>query len=253
MAGLLEGKVVMVTGAASGIGRASSNVFAREGARVLVCDVNWAGGEETVAQIDGAGGEAVFAAVDVTDREQVDAAVALAVRAWGRLDGAFNNAAIAEPLTALLDGDEDLFARIMQVNVRGVWLCMRAQVRQFRQQGGPGAIVNTASAAGIRGVNKMPIYAASKHAVIGMTKSVALELGRHDIRVNAVCPGSVETPMLNGIINVSNTVRQSFLGSQPNRRFGQPGEIGEAAAFLLSDHASFVNGAAMSVDGGLAA
>jgi NAD(P)-dependent dehydrogenase (short-subunit alcohol dehydrogenase family) len=253
MAGILADKVVMVTGAASGIGRASANIFAREGAKVVACDVNRAGGEETVAQIQGAGGQAAFATVDVTSREQVDAAVALAVSTYGRLDGAFNNAAIPEPLTALLDGAEEMFERIMQVNVRGVWLCMRAQVRQFRQQGGGGAIVNTASAAGIKGVNKMPIYAASKHAVIGMTKSAALELGRHDIRINAVCPGSIDTPMLNSIISVSNTVRQSFLGSQPNRRFGEPGEIGEAVAFLLSDHASFVNGAAMSVDGGLAA
>jgi NAD(P)-dependent dehydrogenase (short-subunit alcohol dehydrogenase family) len=253
MADRLKDKVVMVTGAASGIGRASANIFAREGAKVVACDVNRAGGEETVGQIHAAGGVASFVPVDVTDRDQVDAAVAFAATTYGRLDGAFNNAAIPEPLTSLIDATEDMFDRIMQVNVRGVWLCMRAQIRQMRSQGGPGSIVNTASAAGIKGVNKMAIYAASKHAVVGLTKSAALELGRHNLRFNAVCPGGIETPMLHSIIDVSNTVRDSFLASQPNRRFGEPAEIGEMVAFLLSDAASFVNGAAVSVDGGLAA
>lgn len=253
MAERLNDKVVMVTGAASGIGRASAKIFAREGAKVVVCDVNRAGGEETVAQIEAAGGAGSFFPVDVTDKVQVDGAVAFAAATYGRLDGAFNNAAVPEPLTALIDATEEMFDRVMQVNVRGVWLCMRAQVRQMRSQGGPGSIVNTASAAGVRGVNKMAIYAASKHAVVGLTKSAALELGRHNLRVNAVCPGAIETPMLHSIIDVSNTVRESFLGAQPNRRFGEPSEIGEAVAFLLSDAASFVNGAAISVDGGMAA
>jgi NAD(P)-dependent dehydrogenase (short-subunit alcohol dehydrogenase family) len=252
MGELLAGKVVMVTGAASGIGRASSAIFAREGAKVVVCDVNRDGGQETVEQIRGAGGEAAFIATDVSDKTQADAAVAFAVSTFGRLDGGFNNAALPEPLTNFLDATDEMFDRIMQVNVRGVWLCMRAQIRQMQAQGPGGAIVNTASAAGLRGVNKMAIYAASKHAVVGLTRSVALELARTDLRVNAVCPGAIETPMLESIVGVSDRVRQGFLGSQPNRRFGKPSEIGEAVAWLLSDAASFVTGHAMSVDGGMA-
>jgi NAD(P)-dependent dehydrogenase (short-subunit alcohol dehydrogenase family) len=253
MGDTLAGKAIMITGAASGIGRATAAICAREGAKVLVCDVNAAGGEETVQQIRDAGGTADFAHVDVTDAEQVDAAVARAVARYGRLDGGFNNAALPEPLTSLVDGTEETFARIMDVNVRGVWLCMRAQTRQMRAQGGPGSIVNTASAAGLRAVNKMAIYAASKHAVIGLTRSAALEFARTGPRVNAVCPGAIDTPMLESVVSVSERVRQGFLGSQPNRRFGLPSEIGEAVAWLLSDAASFVTAHAMSVDGGMAA
>jgi NAD(P)-dependent dehydrogenase (short-subunit alcohol dehydrogenase family) len=251
MSGLLTGKVVMVTGAGSGIGRASALIFAREGARVLVADIDRAGGEASAESVRQAGGEAVFAQVDVSDAGQVDAAVAQAVASFGRLDGGFNNAALPEALTGLLDATEEAYARIMDVNVRGVWLCMRAQVRQMKAQGDGGAIVNTASAAGLRGTNKMAIYSASKHAVVGLTKSAALEFARSGPRVNAVCPGVIDTPMLHSIIDDSERARQGFMASQPNRRFGRPEEIGEAAAWLLSDAASFVTGVAMSVDGGL--
>jgi NAD(P)-dependent dehydrogenase (short-subunit alcohol dehydrogenase family) len=227
--------------------------MAREGARVLVVDIDQAGGEATVGMIVQTGAEAAFQAADVADKAQVDAAVATAVARFGRLDAAFNNAAAPEPLEGLLDADDAMFDRIMSINVRGVWLCMRAQVRQFQAQGEPGAIVNTASAAGLMGTARMAIYGASKHAVIGLTKSAALEFAKAGHRINAVCPGVIETPMFQGIVEGNDRAREGFARSQPNRRFGQPEEIAEAAAWLLSDAASLVNGLAMSVDGGLTA
>ena len=253
MGGMLAGKVVMVTGGASGIGRAACKSMAREGAKVLVVDVNREGGEATAGMIVQAGGAAVFQAANVADEADVGAAVAAAASSFGRLDGAFNNAAVPEPLEGLLDGDDAMFDRIMSINVRGVWLCMRAQVRQFQAQGGPGAIVNTASAAGLMGTARMAIYGASKHAVIGLTKSAALEFARNGYRINAVCPGVIETPMFQGIVEGNDRAREGFARSQPNRRFGQPEEIAEAATWLLSDAASLVNGLSMSVDGGLTA
>lgn len=251
--GLLDGKVVMVTGGASGIGRAACQVMAREGAQVLVVDLNREGGEATAGIITQAGGTAAFQPADVSSEADVDAAVQAAVARFGRLDGAFNNAAIPEPLEGLADADQAMFDRIMSINVRGVWLCMRAEVHQFRAQGGGGAIVNTASAAGLVGVSRMAIYAASKHAVVGLTRSAALEYARSGPRVNAVCPGAIETPMLHDIIDGNERAREGFSRSQPNGRFGQPEEIAEAACWLLSDAASLVTGTTLSVDGGLTA
>lgn len=253
MSGMLAGKTVMVTGGGSGIGRAACQVMAREGAKVLVVDLNREGGEATAGIITQAGGTAAFQQADVAKEADVDAAIAAAVSTYGRLDGAFNNAAIAEPLQGVLDGDAATFDRIMSINVRGVWQCMRAEVRQFKAQGGGGAIVNTASAAGLVGVARMAIYAASKHAVVGLTKSVALEYAKSGLRVNAVCPGAIETPMLESILGENERAREGFSRSQPNGRFGRPEEIAEAACWLLSDAASLVTGTTMSVDGGLTA
>jgi NAD(P)-dependent dehydrogenase (short-subunit alcohol dehydrogenase family) len=253
MAGSLKDKVIVITGAASGIGRATALICAREGAKVVVADRDRAGGEQTVGMARDAGGEASFVAADVSNEEQVNAMVAHAVATYGRLDGAFNNAAIGEAITGLLDETNAMYDSMMDVNVRGVWLCLRAQIRQMQAQGGGGAIVNTSSAAGIQGTTKMAIYGATKHAVIGLTKAAALEFARNGLRVNAVCPGVIETPMLMGVIGQNERLQQGFMASQPNRRFGQPEEIGEAVAWLLSDAASLVTGIAMSVDGGLAA
>jgi NAD(P)-dependent dehydrogenase (short-subunit alcohol dehydrogenase family) len=250
MSDSLTGKVIMATGAASGIGRAACQIFAREGARVLVTDRDPAGGGETVDLIRRAGGTAEFRATDVANHDQVEAAVAFAVATWGRLDGAFNNAGAPEAFTPLLEASEATFDRIMAVNVRGVWLCLRAQVRQMRAQGGGGAIVNTASTAGLKGAGLMAIYSASKHAVIGLTKSAALEFARTGPRVNALCPGVVETPMMRAVA-ADDRARRAFLAAQPGGRFGTPEEIGEAAAWLLSDAAAFVTGVAMAVDGGM--
>jgi NAD(P)-dependent dehydrogenase (short-subunit alcohol dehydrogenase family) len=250
MSNSLTGKVIMATGAASGIGRAACLIFAREGARVLVTDRDPAGGAETVDLIRRAGGAAEFLATDVADQDQVEAAVAFAVATWGRLDGAFNNAGVPEAFTPLLEATDETFDRIMAVNVRGVWLCLRAQVRQMRSQGGGGSIVNTASVAGLKGAGLMAIYSASKHAVIGLTKSAALEFARTGPRVNALCPGVVETPMMRTVA-ADDRARRAFLAAQPGGRFGTPEEIGEAAAWLLSDAAAFVTGVAMAVDGGM--
>lgn len=248
----LSDKVVLVTGAASGIGRASAILFAQKGAKLVLADRD-AGGEETAAMIARAGGEARFVVMDVTDEAQVQAGVDLAVRAFGRLDGAFNNAGFSGSNAGFLDVDDATYAKTMDVNVRSIWLCMRAQLRQMRAQGGGGSIVNTASAGGLRGMAKQAVYSASKHAVIGLTKSAALEFARTGPRVNAICPGVIETPMTRGIINDDERLEKAFLGWQPSGRFGRPDEIGEAAAWLLSDEASFVTGIAMSVDGGVMA
>ena len=249
----LSSKVIMVTGAASGIGRAAASIFATKGACVLVADRDVAGGEETAAIIERAGGNARFARLDVTDAAQVQDAVDTAVRQFGRLDGAFNNAGLSGQNASFLDLDNTAFSALMDVNVKGVWLCMGAQLRQMRAQGGGGSIVNTASAGGLRGMAKQAVYAASKHAVIGLTKSAALEFARAGPRVNAICPGVVETPMTRSIIGGDERLERAFLGWQPSGRFGLPEEIGLAAAWLLSDEASFVTGIAMSVDGGVMA
>jgi len=249
MGGLLAGKVVLVTGAASGIGRAAAIVFAHQGAKVVVTDID-PHGAETVEHIRQADGIAEFVLTDVSDQAQVEAAVAFATTTYGRLDGAFNNAAAPERLTRLLDGTEADFDRIMSINVKGLWMCMRAQIRQMQGQGGGGSIVNTASTAGLRGSARMSIYSASKHAVIGFTKSAALEFARSGPRINAICPGVIETPMLRHVVAGDERAHRAFLASQPNGRLGNPDEIGEAAAWLLSDAASFVTGTAMIVDGG---
>lgn len=250
MTGMLAGKTILITGAASGIGRAASLVCAREGAAIVVVDIDRDGGEATVEQVRHEGGSAAFTRADMASPAEIEAAVAFAVKRHGRLDGAFNNAALPEPFTPLLDGTDDTFDRIMAVNVKGVWRCMRAEARQMMAQGA-GAIVNTASVAGLRGANRMAIYSASKHAVVGLTKSAALEFARAGLRVNAVCPGVIDTPMLRGVVAGNERAEANYRAQQPNRRFGQPQEIGEAVAWLLSDAASLVTGVAMPVDGGM--
>lgn len=253
MAGLLAGKVALVTGGASGIGRATAIAMAREGARVVVADVAEAGGAETVQRIVAAGGQALFQRADVADAADVDALVRRAVEAYGRLDCAFNNAGIEGAVTAPHEYPDDVFDRVIAVNLKGVWLCLKAEVRQMLAQGG-GAIVNTASAAGLVGAPTISAYDASKHGVVGLTKSFALAYARQGIRVNAVCPGIIRTPM----------VERSFLARDPNAaarleasepvgRMGTPEEVAEAVVWLCSDAASFVTGVALPVDGGMVA
>jgi NAD(P)-dependent dehydrogenase (short-subunit alcohol dehydrogenase family) len=253
MSGLLNGKVTLVTGAASGIGRAAAIAFAREGAKVLVADMTEDAGRETVKLVHDAGGVAAFVKCDVARAADAEALVAAAVKTFGRLDGAFNNAGVAGKIARTADDTEENFDRIMAVNLRGVWLCMKYEIQQMVKQGHGGAIVNTASAAGLVGSHGMPAYTASKHGVIGLTKTAALEYARTGIRVNAVCPGVIDTAMVAAMVSAHPRLKDKLVGAEPIARMGKPSEIAEAVTWLLSDAASFVTGAAMPVDGGMIA
>jgi NAD(P)-dependent dehydrogenase (short-subunit alcohol dehydrogenase family) len=252
MAGLVAGKVALVTGASSGIGRATALAFAREGAKVVVADVTVEGGEETVAQVKNAGGEAIFVKTDVSKAVEVEALVAKAVAIYGRLDCAHNNAGIAGKAKTVVDDTEDNWDRILAINLKGVWLCMKYEIAHMLKHGG-GAIVNTASGAGLIGVRRGGAYVASKHGVVGLTKTAALEYAKAGIRVNCVCPGPIDTPMLQGIGGSNQVVIERMVAAQPGGRLGQPAEIAEAAVWLCSDAASFVTGLPMPVDGGYTA
>jgi NAD(P)-dependent dehydrogenase (short-subunit alcohol dehydrogenase family) len=246
MAGLVAGKVALVTGGGSGIGRQACLVFSREGAQVVVCDVALEGGQETVSQIEQAGGQATFIRADVAQAAEVEALVAKTVETYGRLDCAYNNAGIAGQTARVADDSEQNWQRILSINLKGVWLCLKYEIAHMLQQGG-GAIVNTASDAGLIGLKRAGAYVASKHGVVGLTKTAALEYAKSNIRVNAVCPGPIDTPMLRG---ASERVIDAMAAAQPNGRLGQPREIAEAAVWLCSDAASFVTGHPMPVDGG---
>ena len=252
MAGLTEGKVALVTGAGSGIGRATALVFAREGAKVVVSDIVVEGGQETVQQIEAAGGEAIFVKADVSQAADVETLITQTVETYGRLDCAFNNAGIEGGMKLTIDCTKEEFDRTITVNLTGVWLCMKYEIQQMLSQGS-GAIVNTASAAGLVGFPSLPDYVASKHGVVGLTKTAALEYAKSGIRVNAVCPGVIQTPMVERGAQLSPGFDELALSMEPVGRFGQPAEVGEAVVWLCSDAASFVTGHPMAVDGGLVA
>ena len=252
MSGELEGKVVLVTGAGSGIGRESALAFAAAGGRVVVSDVVVNGGEETVAQIKAAGGEATFVRADVSQRADVEALVRQTVESYGRLDCAHNNAGIEGDLAPTCDCTEANWDRTIAVNLKGVWLCMKYEIPQMVEQGG-GVIVNTSSVAGLVGFLNLPAYVATKHGVAGLTRTAALEYAEQGIRVNAVCPGVINTPMIDRIVAGDAEAEAQFTALEPVGRMGSPAEVAQAVVWLCSDRASFVTGIAMPVDGGFVA
>jgi NAD(P)-dependent dehydrogenase (short-subunit alcohol dehydrogenase family) len=246
MTRLLEGKTALVTGAGSGIGRATATVLAREGAAVLVADIDETAGRETVRLI---GNEAHFMRADVADPAAANALVAEAVRLWGRLDAACNNAGIEGKMARLVDQSDEDFTRVFDVNVRGCFNCLRAELRQMLEQG-HGAIVNMASGAGQIGVPMMGLYAGTKHAVIGLTKTAALEVAHTGIRVNAMLPGMVDTPMTRERLYPG---QEAILNFAPARRPAKPEEIADGVAWMLSDRSAYMMGSSMIVDGGVIA
>ncbi len=245
----LEGRVALVTGGGSGIGQATALAFARERARVIAADVNAEGGEETVSMIEEAGGKAIFIKTDVSSSAEVEALVNATVETHGRLDCAFNNAGIGGSMALTHKRNEEEWDSTININLKGVWLCMKYEILQMLKQGG-GTIVNTSSAAGLVGTIAASAYSASKHGVVGLTKSAALEYAQRGIRINAVCPGAVRTPMLENGITLLPEGEQQILAMEPVGRIASPEEIAEAVVWLCSDAASFVTGHAMAVDGG---
>ena len=253
----MEGKVVAVTGAASGIGRATAVLLARQGARVAVLDIDEPAGRAAVAAIHSDGGEAAFHHVDVTSGNGLSACFATIAGSWGRIDGLHNNAGTNGPTARIEEYAEEDFDRVLAVNLRAVWLGMKHVVPHLRAAGG-GAIVNTASTASHVGYPGMSAYNASKHAVLGVTRSTALECAKWGIRVNCVCPGSIDTPMARDTerrVNPADPAeaRRAFAAQMPLGRLGEPEEVAAVVAFLLSDRAGYVTGSAYVVDGGLLA
>ena len=251
----LEGKSALVTGGASGIGRATALAFAREGARVAVADIMQDAAQRTVTEIEAIGGQALAIACDITDDDAVKAMIAATVYAFGGLDCAFNNAGIA-PYQVNAGGQKiadvapEAWRRLIDVNLTGVWLCLRHEVAQMRAQGSGGVIINTASILGLVGSATSSAYVAAKHGVVGLTKVAAADHAEDNIRVNAVCPGYIETPM------TEETMRRRggrIMARVPMARMGKAGEIAEAVVWLCSPKASFVTGVSWAVDGGYTA
>ena len=247
--GSCAGKVAFVTGAANGIGRATALAFAREGADVVVADVSEQGNQETARLVEEAGGRALAIRCDVSRAEEVKAALDKAVEAFGRLDYAFNNAGLEQPVTAAADLTEEQWDRIVGVDLRGVFLCMRHEIPLMLRHGG-GAIVNTSSGAGVKGFAGQAAYCAAKWGVVGLTKAAALDYAKSSIRINAVCPGIVETPMMDRFSGGTPEGRARVIAQEPVGRMGKPEEIAAAVLWLCSDAAAFVVGHAMVVDGG---
>jgi NAD(P)-dependent dehydrogenase (short-subunit alcohol dehydrogenase family) len=246
---VLEGKAALVTGGGSGLGRASAIALARAGATVTVADVDEQGGKETAALVsEEAGGDADFVRADVTQADEVEAMVDKAVARWGRLDCALNNAGTTGVSAPTADYTLDDWNRAIALNLTGVFLCLKYELPAMLERGG--AIVNMASGAGLVGFPGLPAYVASKHGVVGLTRAAALEYASQGVRVNAICPGSTRTPMLEGFMGGDEQVERMMTRAVPLGRLGRPEEIAEAVVWLCSDAASFVVGHSLAVDGG---
>jgi len=248
----LEGKVALVTGGTSGIGRETAVLFAKAGAKVVVAGRREPEGNEAVELIRAAGGDGLFVKTDVSKAAEVEVLVEKAVEKFGRLDIAFNNAGIEGVWVPILKQSEEDWDRTIGINLKGVWLCLKYEIRQMLKQGGGGAIVNMASITGLVGGAGAAAYSASKHGVIGLTKSAALETARSKIRINAVCPAVVETSMGERLFSAP-AVHKYVLSCHPIGRFGKPAEIAEAVVWMCSDRASFMTGQSLVLDGGFLA
>lgn len=243
-------KVALVTGASSGIGRATARAFAREGYATVLADLDPDSGEQAAAECRAEGRHCRFIRCDVADEASVASLMAETVAQFGRLDAAFNNAGIEGEQASTADSAAANFDHVIAVNLRGVWLCMREEIRQMLAQGSGGAIVNCSSVAGLIGLPNIPAYVASKHGVIGLTRTAALENARSGIRVNAICPGAIETPMLKRYMAATAGGRETMIETEPMGRIGEPEEIASAVLWLCSSGASFTTGQALAVDGG---
>jgi len=247
MSTFFQGKVAVVTGGSSGIGRAAALAFASKGAKVVVANRAVAEGEATARMITEGGGDALFVRTDVTKAAEVEALMKRAVDTYGRLDFAFNNAGTQPAPAATTEQTEEEWDRMLNVNLKGTWLCMKYEIPYLIKQGGS-AIVNNASVSGMVGIPTWPAQCASKHGVIGLTRAVALEYAKTGLRVNVVCPGAIQTPMLEGLTGGNAEFAAGVVG--PMGRVGRPEEVADAVIWLCSDAASFVTGHALAVDGG---